>query len=297
MQRYLERIRALCPDLVASHVEANTDGQINDVLIVNHERVFRFPKGDWGRIALAKETKILELASRWVDMPLPIFERYEDETGPFVAYKLIPGKPLYRNEILVQEGPVQNRLAGQLGTFLYQLHSIPLAEVERHEIPRSDAMRTLDSWLGLYEEIKRELFPVMSAYTREWVARHFAPLCEGRLSLDYRAALIDGDIGPWHILYDQTARRITGIIDLGTGGIGDPALDLGVMVHVFGETFLRRMDRFYPRIGELVERARFFAGASELGWALNALRTKNPFWATVHLFSARDVLPVGSGWR
>ncbi len=41
---YEQRIRDLYPDLQAQSVRFNDDGQNNDVLIINEEIVFRFPK-------------------------------------------------------------------------------------------------------------------------------------------------------------------------------------------------------------------------------------------------------------
>ncbi|MEZ4583991.1 MAG: phosphotransferase [Caldilineaceae bacterium] len=58
--------------------------------------------------------------------------------------------------------------------------------------------------------------------------------------------LINGDIGPYHVLCDRDARLITGIIDFGTAGLGDPAVDLPCLLNSYGESFLRRMDRTYP---------------------------------------------------
>ena len=37
------------PNLSLEEVESNFEGMVNDVLIVNGVRVFRFPKSEWAR--------------------------------------------------------------------------------------------------------------------------------------------------------------------------------------------------------------------------------------------------------
>ena len=59
----------------------------------------------------------------------------------------------------------------------------------------------------------------------------------------------------------------------------------------YGESFLRRMVRFYPGINALLDRARFWARALELQWTLSGVRTKDFSWFTAHLGGARDVRP------
>lgn len=44
--RYIEKIRAVYPNLTLERLEFNQDGINNDVIIVNGKRVCRFPKSD-----------------------------------------------------------------------------------------------------------------------------------------------------------------------------------------------------------------------------------------------------------
>ncbi len=57
---YLERIRAMRPDLTIKDVCLNSEGMVNDVVIVNGTWVFRFAKSEWGRAALADEVRVLD---------------------------------------------------------------------------------------------------------------------------------------------------------------------------------------------------------------------------------------------
>ncbi len=90
---------------------------------------------------------------------------------------------------------------------------------------------------------------------------------------------------------------MTGVIDFGTAGLGDPACDVSILINNYGESFVRRVSQHYPAIGSMIERARFWAGTVELQWVLGGIRTGDLSWFTVHIGHARDVMPIGSGWE
>ena len=294
--RYLDRIRECLPHLVIEAVRANQDGLINYVLIVNDQLVFRFPKNEtWARDLLANEIRVIQLARNYLDVQIPQIEYQADD---LMVYRFIIGSALQRNDIIVLDENAQDEIAHQLATYLKQLHSIPMAEIERHQIAQSDTNRSHRVWVKLFEDVKRELFPLMMPHAREWVTNHFAPILAGAEFMNYQPCLINGDTTPYHIFFDRQARRISGIIDFGTAGIGDPAADFATLIYFYGESFLRRMAKFYPEIKDGLDRARFWAGTLELQWALSGVQARNADWSwfTVHLGGARDVLPVGIEW-
>lgn len=294
--KYLNRIRECFPRLVIETVRANRDGLINDVLIVNEQLVFRFPKNEtWARDLLANEIRVIQLARNYLDVQVP---QIEYQAADLMAYRFISGSALQRNHILVLDENAQDVIAHQLATYLKQLHSIPMDEVEQHQIAQSDTNRSHLVWIRLFEDVKRELFPMMMPHARDWVTNHFAPILADEEFMNYQPCLINGDTTPYHLLFDKQARRIIGVIDFGTAGIGDPSGDFATIIYFYGETFLRRMAKFYPEIRGVINRARFWAGTLELQWALSGVRGRNAGWSwfTVHLGSARDVMPVGLEW-
>jgi aminoglycoside 2''-phosphotransferase len=294
--KHLARIRECLPHLTIESVESNQDGLTNHVLIINGGLVFRFPKNEtWARDLLANEIKVIDLARGYLNIPIPeIVHRAAD----FVACRFIPGHALQRNDILGLGVGGQELIADQLATYLKQLHGIPVEEIERQGIAQSDTNRSHRVWVELFEQVKAELFPRMMPHAREWVVSHFAPLIADEHWMDYEPRLINGDTTPYHILFDRHAQKINGIIDFGTAGLGDRAADFACIIYFYGESFLRRMAKFYPAIEEDVDRARFWAGTLELQWALSVVRAREANWAwfTAHLGGARDVLPIGVKW-
>ncbi len=53
------------------------------------------------------------------------------------------------------------------------------------------------------------------------------------------------------------------------------------------------MAETYPLSAALLDRARFFAGALELEWALAGVRERDVAMLLVHLGRARDAQPIG----
>src|SRR5215204_245702 len=216
---HLEKIKEVFPALEISSIRANTDGLINDVLIVNEDLVFRFPRNsDWGKKLFANEIKIIELARKYVEIPLPVFEYKSDDLA---VYRFIKGEALRREDILKLTKIEQGKIACDLALFLKQFHEIPPFELE--QIAPSDVNRSREVWLKLFESVEKELFPSMMPHVRESVGEHFAPILRDAQFMDYQPQLINGDFVPYHIIYDRERRQINGIIDFGTAGTGDAA--------------------------------------------------------------------------
>jgi aminoglycoside 2''-phosphotransferase len=290
----LDRVRAALPALIIASARLDPDGLVNDVVIVNEEWVCRFAKDERGEQALERESRVLDLVRSHVDVRVPEF--VYQQPG-FVAYRLLRGLPLYRHQLALLTDEQQQRLADQLASFLQQLHTISQTELQQHAIQGSDAQRTLRDWQQLYADVEREVFPLLWRDQRACVTHHFAPVLTDRLGLGHQPVLIHGDLAHYHILSEDLPMGITGILDFGTAGLGDPAGDFAVVISMYGESFLHRMTRRYPAIVEALDRARFWAGTHELQWALAGIRSHDQSWFVAHIGRARDVGPIGTPWR
>ena len=113
-----------------------------------------------------------------------------------------------------------------------------------------------------------KLCPVMRPDAQESVSRAF----EAHLGADWwreeRLCLKHGDFGPSNILWDEASRRVTGIIDFGSAGLGDPAYDFAGLLSGYGEGFLARCVPHYPGLEALLPRARFYGSTFALLEAL-----------------------------
>jgi aminoglycoside 2''-phosphotransferase len=285
----LQRILQVIPDLQISSLRAGEDGLVNDVLIVNEELVFRFAREEAARPGLEREAQLLAFLRPRLRLPVPeLIQQHLDCT----VYRFIPGVPLDRQRLLAQDATARRRILEELGAFLHELHSLPASAVEAITGP-SKSLGTRQEYEQLYEAAERELLPQMMAWARDWVRQLFRPMFDGDLALTFAQAIIHGDLAPYHLCFDPATQRLSGVIDFGSAGAGDRALDLGSIIAGFGEKLLWQMETVYPEMSGFIDRARFHAATLELRWALAALRSRDPAWFLCHLGYARDAWPVG----
>ena len=292
---YLQRIQEANPKLNIQEFKVNEDGFINDVIIVNNTYIFRFGKTKWAEEDLLQESRCLQLTQKYIAIPTPKWTIYAPD---LIGYPMIIGTPLQRYDILRWSNSEQDTIAEQIGTFLYQLHTIPQSEVEANHIDPSVTNRKREDWLKLYEAVQKQLLPNMMPFAQGWVQQHFAPLIADPSFMDAPHCMMNGDVTPYHLLVNRESKQLSGIIDFGTAGTGDPACDFACLIDAYGESFVRRVGKYYPNdLAGKIERARFWAGTLPLQWALTGIRNPdNPLWATVHIGRAHDVMPIGSGW-
>jgi aminoglycoside 2''-phosphotransferase len=275
---YLERIRAIAPDLEIRSLQENNDGLMNTVFIVNDDVVFRFAKDTYGVRALATERRVLDLIRGHVGLQVPApFYASED----CMAYPLLRGEPVTRAWLAGLTDDAQQAVADQLGGFLRALHQTPVSD----NFPTTPAPSTQDRWQHNYERTQALVYPLLLKHQIAWVECLYAEALGDASFFNYAPCLVHADLAPYHLLHDET--KLTGVIDFGTAGLGDPATDL--MVQCYGEGFVRRVFSSYPAAQTHLRRARFYAQAIELEWVMLGLETKENFWFTAHIGGARDL--------
>jgi aminoglycoside 2''-phosphotransferase len=273
----LAAIRSVYPDLDIQSAEYRTGGQNNDILIVNGSLLFRFPRYAGAFEALANETTILQAVHGRLPLPTPhpIYAHLNtsDFHQAFVGYPLIAGESvnIYTLES-AYNSPTCQHLADQLADFLKALHAIMSPQIPQAV---SDGR---DDWADLYRRIRDKLFPLMSAVGREQVINHFEPYLADAHHFDYTPVLRHGDFGTGNILFDTVQGRFTGVIDFGSAGLGDAAVDLAAVYgwRGRGEAFACRMFSRYPELEKMLPRAQFYAGTFLLQEALFGAENNEP---------------------
>lgn len=284
LSTYEARIRQLAPDVSISSIRINREGLLNDVVVVNGELVFRFPKHEYSSKHLRDEIKILRLLKNHLTLEIP-FPLYETEEC--LTYRFIPGQPLRRDVLFRLPEDDLQAIAEQLAQFLKEFHGVPISEVT--DLPRADSLMKYDGWVNAYGRIREKVFPLLMPHVRESVTEHFESHLADRSNFEYELKLVDTDIPPYHIMFDGKRKRVNGIIDFGCAGLGDPAIDFGVLIYNYGESFVDRFYKVYPEAESYLRRARFYAGAHEVRWLLTGLERQDPWWFAVHVGSAKDI--------
>ena len=267
MNKYIQIIKDRNPALAIEKYSFNKEGQNNDVIIINDDFIFKFPKYSEGIEKLKREVDILNILKNQItlDIPNPIYNNFEPyEVGcVYSGYRIIRGVS-FRQDIL-HKSQGKNFIAKQLAIFLKELHSIPLEEIYSHELNIIDGC---NEWVNLYERIQKKLFPFMKKESKDLVSVNFNSFFEH--NFNFKQTLIHGDFGPSNIIFDSNNQKISGIIDFSEVSIGDPASDIASLIGPFGygEDFVKLFEPFYSNVEELISRARFYASTFALQEAL-----------------------------
>jgi aminoglycoside 2''-phosphotransferase len=274
---YVEVIQRAYPDFSVHASKTNTNGQNNDVLIVNDTFVFRFPKYAEGIQRLETEIAILKGIGDCITLPIPRVS-FAQITPPvvgqaFVGYRMLSGEALWRETLWkIDDEQTLRNLAQQLAQFLRELHAIPVETIIGYQLVAAD---TYEEWNDIYARIRAKCFPYMRLDARSWATEHFETFLADAAHFAYKSVLKHGDFGPANILFDAGKQVISGIIDFGGAGPGDPAYDFAGILSSYGEAFLRRFFITYPEMETFWERIVFYQGTFALLEALFGIENQD----------------------
>lgn len=286
LESYEKRIREICPELALENVSLNSEGLLNDVVIVNDELVFRFVKRDFGYKDPQEEAKLLRFLKKHITLPIPMpFYQSPDA----MAYRLIRGETLRRDVLMRLSEDDRQAVADQLARFFKELHNVPVNEISDFELLKAPLQMNYDGWVNGYERIREKVFPFLMPHTREWAIEHFESYLAERSNFEIELKMIHGDIPPYHIIFDEQTKRIGGVIDFGSAGLGDPAIDFGSIIYYYGESLMNHSYKVYAEAETYLKRARFYAGEKEIRWFLTGIERNDVRWFAKHIGSAKDV--------
>jgi len=288
---YLHRIHHDLPGADPERLDYITDGMVNDVVVVDHTWVYRFAKHDWSTPLMQHEAKVLDLVRAHVDVPVPHLELLGDDC---CRYPYLAGTPLTRRTLLSWSDLDRNAVLKSVVHFVAQMHAIPTEEATAAGIGPSDTNRDAGWWRTFHADLRTTLYPLLMRDQRDHVDDLFAPVLDGVLTFDHRPTLVYGDVASYHLLVDPSERRLAAVLDFGTAGIGDPAVDVAALLHVFGESLVAPHFHEHGDLDEVtLQRARFWCATLDLQLALLGLRHNDPRLLVAHVgAAARDLQPV-----
>lgn len=239
-------LNARYPELVKESVRVDDTGWYNLVLIVGEKWIFRFPKTEEAKSIMTKELHILPqlYATLPISIPQFIYSSNESDPIPYVGYPMIAGRPIFREELADLNEQEQERLAKDIGAFLTALHAFPL---EKAFGAAADVSQIKDYYRDLFNNIKNKAFPYMTPALITWTKQIFHDFLTDRDSFRFTPCLLHNDLKPEHFLYDFEQRKLSGVIDFGAMGSGDPAYDFVGINRAYGRAFLKKVIDFYER--------------------------------------------------
>ena len=241
--------------LEPERIRAVPGGWANWTFELDGERIVRFPRTDAVALATHRELVLLpELASS-VSFSIPEPERVASlGDRPFFTYRRIAGRPL-------SSGGAPG-VAAALGSMLAELHAFPVGRAAELLRLGDPARVWQDRYEDLWETIARVALPELPADLADEVRRRYADVVERPPA--FPVCLVHNDLGPEHVLLDESTGAPSGLIDFEDATVGDPAVDVTPLVATLGERALpalghdrdlgdRLLDRlwFYRWVGSL----------------------------------------------
>lgn len=164
----------------------------------------------------------------------------------YVIYHMIKGSilcpdPLFNgtNECILStlSTGTRRRVDNQLSRITSELHSIDTSILSSDILPGLGGASVIASgFLSRFRSLGKKYLGLKE---QENLNERLAILNHTYFRNENQVTLIHGDFGTWNMLYSDG--QITGIIDWGEAGIGDPAIDVMEIIYSMGEQSARRI--------------------------------------------------------
>ncbi len=255
-----ENIMANFEDFEIGNIEPHGEGFDSRVFLVNCIYIFRFPKHSKSAQQLEVEIALLPELQRHLDLSIPSFEyvgRQQRNDFSFVGYRKIVGDALEKDYLYELDESLRDRLIRDVATFIEQLHSFPIELATECGVKITSFE---ESYTDDLERTRKVIYPMVDRKVQQYCETLFAGYLSRKENFDYKPTLLHADISPEHIIYDEGKREITGIIDFGDIGIGDPVYDLMYLYEDYGKGFIDTLLTYYPvdNYDRLPDKLQFF---------------------------------------
>lgn len=219
-------IAAAFPDLVLRRIRGLVAGWSNTAWVVNDRLVVRFPKNAASAETTRKEIAVMPELARVLPVAVPDYCRALPDgvpgyNWPIAAYTLIPGKPLNR----IRKAPAPG-FAAAVGRFLTALHAFPAERALSMGVPGGTAQTWHQEYADWYQEIRRQIWPVIPQRARDSLEARFEEFLESDRHFNFKPALIHRDLSKENMLGNPKTGELTGVIGFENMTVGDPAFDL-----------------------------------------------------------------------
>ncbi len=253
-------IRERSPDVAAATVELIGEGWDNVAYLVDHEWVYRFPRGELPAQLLATECEFVPRIVSRLPFPVSVPEAVGEPTAefawPVARHRYVAGTTADRARLTDEQ---RRALARPLGEFLRALHDLDVEGLPGDLIGRMDPTKRVPKAHERLDELAElGVIPKPDAWLPLLASLPQSPLPPSTLHGDFysRQLVLNSD------------GSLKGVIDWGDMHKGDPACDLMVAFAFVPRT---GFEKGYGPIDEATARlARFRALSHTLGVTLYA---------------------------
>lgn len=270
-EQLIETIQRDYPNLTRKDYEFIDTGWDNQIIILDDNIVFRFPRNDYVKWVLRKEKELLTLAGKYVTLSIPQYT-YLSPTYEYVGYEIVKWN-LFTVEEYNKMAPInQKSIQAQLGQFLSELHSIPLSELEPLWYKRGETS-DMSWWIS---ELQTNFANACGQYFSLEEIVQINQYIVDLANFDYpHKTITHGDIQGKNIIFDPDTHTLSGVIDFSDARIADSALDFDLLWE-YGEDFVRGAFSYYTgkKTDNFLERSLFYAKRRNIFDLIDAVEKK-----------------------
>jgi len=240
--KYYQIIKQHYPDVTQRKITVRDYGWDYQVGIVN-DKVFRFPRYSWVRRRLNRQIRFAEKYRNKLPLPIPCPVKHKSGEIIYTIHEFIPGDPL--KPLWLQHFSQQNqeKIAKQLGRFLHALHTIPMAPARKLGLKK---IQPITSEHDSIPNFQKRLKGKVTAKQWQWIRNRLQQMQQLIRISRFKPVVVHRDIAPQHVLMDRKKQQLTGIIDFGDLGLGDPALDF-FRLDLYPDEFVEQVIKYYDR--------------------------------------------------
>jgi aminoglycoside 2''-phosphotransferase len=211
------KVREAFPDLVFAEIEIDDRGGDHRVLVLDREYAFRFPRGSDNNLRM--ELAVLGALQGRCEVPTPRYEFVAPDRS-FAGYRFLQGAELTSLLFRPLPRPVQRNILDQMVRLLQVLHAL-----EPERIAEESEWRHAWTARQFIDRGRKRLAMVggtFSALAEE--IENFYQVHERDQAPGF--VVLHGDLVEEHLLLSPAHDSLSGVIDFGDVGLGDPADDL-----------------------------------------------------------------------
>ena len=223
-------------------IEYLAEGWDNRIYQVNGDTLFRFPKWPEVERSLQMEIRLLPELKRRVSLHVPDFEYIcqgaSSVPASFAGYRKIPGEQLTHERLEKADG---QKVSRELSNFISVMHNFPTGLAAELGVPHLSPSQWWDKYANLLREIQQQIFPLLKELEQEWIDQIFSEYLDREENFSFLPVLLHSDLNREHVLFDDEAGSITGIIDFADATVGDPAMDFAGLLYDYGLEFTKQV--------------------------------------------------------